>query len=249
MEWNMSKSRSAVEVRGALLGTLLGDSTVTNRGEFSCEQITESLIDYKRNILDSITGVCTYKHIRDRGNTQIIYNKEYGRKISYVVQTNQHAYFAKLRNRLYFETGKQVSFSVLEDLTDEGIAMWFMDDGYLDYKASKATRNLRLCTDSFDEVSIKNIQRYFLEYYGIESKVYMHNAGHGRQPKPRVSFNAESSQKLICKMYKYFVPELMYKINLHYTEFTLKSKRCSDEYREAANFISQHTPSKDDDIV
>ena len=29
--------------------------------------------------------------------------------------------------------------------TDEGIALWFMDDGYLDFKQSKATRNLRIC--------------------------------------------------------------------------------------------------------
>lgn len=249
MEWSMSKSRSAVEVRGALLGTLLGDSTVTNRGEFSCEQITESLINYKQSILASISGVATYRHARNRGNTQVIDNKVYNRKTTYVVQTNQHPYFSKLRDRLYFDGIKQVSYSVLEDLTDEGIAMWFMDDGYLDFKQSNATRNLRICTDSFDEVSIKNIQRYFLEYYDIETKVYMHNAGKGRNPGPRISFNAHNSQKLICIMYKYFVPELMYKINLHYTNFTLNSKRCSEEYKVAAKFISQHTPSKDDDIV
>ncbi len=245
----MSKSRSAVEVRGALLGTLLGDSTVSNRGEFSCEQITKTLIDYKQNLLDKISGVSTYRHTRDRGNTQRIDNKTYGRKLSYVVQTNQHPYFSKLRDRLYFDGVKQVSYSVLEDLTDEGIALWFMDDGYLDYKKSSATRNLRICTDSFDELSIKNIQRYFLEYYSIETKVYMHNAGHGRKPGPRISFNAENSQKLICMIYKYFVPDMLYKLDLHYTEFTLNSKRCSEEYREAAKYIIQHTPSKDDDIV
>lgn len=245
----MSKSRSAVEIRGALLGTLLGDSTVSNRGEFSCEQITEALIDYKQDLLDSISGVNTYRHTRDRGNTQRIDNKTYGRKLSYVVQTNQHPYFSKLRDRLYFDGSKQVSYSVLEDLTDEGLALWLMDDGYLDYKKSSATRNLRICTDSFDDLSIKNIQRYFLEYYNIETKVYMHNAGHGRKPGPRISFNAENSQKLICMVYRYFVPEMLYKINLQYTEFTLNSKRCSEEYREAAKYIIQHTPSKDDDIV
>ena len=245
----MSKSRSAVEIRGALLGTLLGDSTVSNRGEFSCEQITEALIDYKQDLLDSISGVNTYRHTRDRGNTQRIDNKTLGRKLSYVVQTNQHPYFSKLRDRLYFDGSKQVSYSVLEDLTDEGLALWLMDDGYLDYKKSSATRNLRICTDSFDDLSIKNIQRYFLEYYNIETKVYMHNAGHGRKPGPRISFNAENSQKLICMVYRYFVPEMLYKINLQYTEFTLNSKRCSEEYREAAKYIIQHTPSKDDDIV
>lgn len=245
----MSNSRSAVEVRGALLGTLLGDSTVTNRGEFSCEQITKSLVEYKRSILDQISGVSTYMHTRDRGPLQIIDNTTYGRKLTYVVQTNRHPYFKKLRDRLYFESGKQVSYSVLEDLTDEGIALWFMDDGYLHYSKSNSTRHLRLCIDSFDEMSIKNIQRYFLEYYNIQTKVYMHNAGHGREPKPRVSFNAENSQKLICMIYRYFVPEMLYKLNLHYTERTLASNRCSAEYKEAAKYIIQHTPPNGDDIV
>lgn len=245
----MSKSRKPFEIKGALIGTLLGDSTVTNRGEFSCEQITKSLIDYKDNILSEISGVKTYRHSRDRGPTQIIDNKVYGRKKSYVVQTNQHPYFTKLRKQMYFDTGKQVSVDTLQYLTKEGIALWFMDDGYLDYKKSNATRNLRICTDSYDELSIKNIQRFFLECYDIESKIYMHNAGYGRETKPRVSFNAHNSQKLICKIYQYFVPELLYKINLHYTDNTLNSVRCTEEYRVAANYILQHTPSKDDDIV
>lgn len=247
----MSKSRSAVEIRGALLGTLLGDSTVTNRGEFSCEQITETLIQYKKEILDQISGVSTYTHSRGRGDKQVINGITYNRKLTYVVQTNRHPYFEKLRERLYFDNGtKQVSYSVLEDLTDEGIALWFMDDGYLDYKKSSATRNLRICTDSFDEMSLKNIQRYFLEYYNIETSIYIHNAGYGRAPRPRISFNAANAQKLISMIYKYFVPDLIYKINLHYTPSTLASKRCSDEYREAAKFVIQHTPSpKDDDIV
>lgn len=244
----MSQSRKPSEIKGALIGTLLGDSTVTNRGEFSCEQVTKSLIDYKESILQSISGVSTYRHSRDRGDTQIIDNKTYGRKISYVVQTNRHPYFEKLRERMYFAS-KQVSMSVLEDLTDEGLALWFMDDGYLDYKASSCTRNLRICTDSFDELSIKNIQRFFIECYDIESKVYMHNAGHGRIPRPRISFNAENSQKLICIIHKFFVPEMYYKLDLHYTDKTLLSKRCSDKYRSAVDYMLQHTPSKDDDIV
>lgn len=244
----MSQSRKPADIKGALIGTLLGDSTVTNRGEFSCEQVVKSLVDYKEEILSNISGVNTYRSVRDRGDTQIIDNKVYNRKLSYVVQTNRHPYFEKLRERMYFET-KQVSMSILSDLTDEGLALWFMDDGYLDYKASSATRNLRICTDSFDALSIKNIQRFFLECYDIESKVYVHNAGHGRLPRPRVSFNAENSQKLISIMYKYFVPEMYYKLDLHYLDSTLKSKRCSEEYREAVAYMLKHAPSKDDDIV
>lgn len=245
------QSRSAAEVKGAIYGTVLGDSTITNRNEFSCEQISENLIKYKGSILKDVApDLQVYYHSRDREDKQIINNKTYNRKTSYVVQTNQHPYFRSFREDLYHTGTKQVSMSVLNKLTPEGIALWFMDDGYLDYKPSNCTRNLRLCTDSFDELSIKNIQQYFIDTHQIATKIYMHNPGYGRGHKPRISFNPENSQKLVCMIHTYFLPEFLYKINLHYTEKTLKSKRCSYEYKMAAEYILQHIPSNfEEDIV
>jgi hypothetical protein len=247
-----NQSRNQAEVKGALYGTLLGDSTVTNRNEFSCEQISENLIKYKGAILENIApDMKVYYHTRDRGSKQTINNKEYNRNISYVVQTNQHKYFENYRQALYNTGTKQVTKDILKYLTPEGLALWFMDDGYLDYKPSNNTRNLRICTDSFDELSIKNIMQYFNDTWHIQTKLYMHNAGYGRQPKPRVSFNPENAQKFIVLVHKYFLPEFYYKINLHYSEKTLNSKRCSKPYITAVEYMLQRTPSlnKEDDIV
>lgn len=212
----MNQSRNSAQIKGALYGTILGDSTVTNRNEFSCEQISESLINYKADILSNIaTDIKVYTHSRDRGN---IHNKVY------IVQTNRHRYFSKMRECFYHTGTKQVTMSILNCLTPEGIALWFMDDGYLDYKKSSNTRNLRICTDSYDELSIKNIVQYFNDSWDIQAKVYMHCAGRGRPKSPRVSFNAHNSQKLISIMYKYFLPEFYYKIDLRYLEKTLNTK-------------------------
>lgn len=246
----MNLSRNASEVKGALYGTLLGDSTVTNRFEFSCEQVSKNLIDYKGAILKNIApDICVYFHERNRGNTQIIDNTVYGRKISYVVQTNKHSYFEKFREEMYGTGTKQVTKKILNYLTPEGLALWFMDDGYLDYKVSSNTRNLRICTDSFDEISIKNIIQYFNDTWDIQSKIYMHNAGKGRDSKPRISFNAANAQKFIVLVHKFFLPEFYYKLDLHYLESTLKTKRCSQAYKNAVEYMLQHTPSKEDDIV
>lgn len=235
-------NRSRKEVQGALVGTLLGDSWVSNRNEFGCEQITKSLIDVKGNILSNIApDISVYYHNRQRQPNGFNKNP----KRTYIVQTNKHAYFEKLRKLLYPKGEKVVSKTTLNKLTPEGIALWFMDDGYLDYKKSSNTRNLRLCTDSFDSLSIKNIQEYFKNTYNITTKVMMHKARQGYMPKPRISFGAKEMQKLIVLIYKYFVPEMMYKINLHYLDKTLHTKRCSDEYREAAYYILQHIPKED----
>jgi len=240
-----NQSRNSAEVKGALYGTLLGDSTVTNRNEFSCEQISENLIKYKGEILKQVAhDLQVYYHTRDRGNTQVIHGKTYNRNISYVVQTDKHPYFTKYREVFYHTGTKQVTMEILNALTAEGLALWFMDDGYLDYKASNNTRNLRICTDSFDELSIKNIMQYFNDVWGIQTKLYMHNAGYGRESKPRVSFNPENAQKFIVIVHKYFLPEFYYKIDLHYTEKTLNSRRCTDEYFDAVEYMLEHTPSE-----
>lgn len=246
----LNQSRNSAEVKGALYGTLLGDSTVTNRNEFSCEQVSENLIKYKGRLLANIApGLKVYYHSRERGSKQVINNKEYNRSTSYIVQTNSHPFFSKYRDIFYGTGTKQVTKAILEALTPEGLALWFMDDGYLDYKPSNNTRNLRICTDSFDELSIKNIMQYFNDTWGINTKLYMHNAGYGRLPKPRVSFNPENAQKFIVIVHKYFLPEFYYKINLHYLTSTLNSKRCTKEYAAAVEYMLQHTPSKEDDIV
>lgn len=234
----MNQSRNASQIKGALVGTLLGDSYISNRNEFGCEQISENLILYKKNIIDNIApDLNSYLYSRQRKPSKFNKNP----KQTYVLQSNHHIYFKKLRELFYKENGKQVSVSLLNKLTPEGLALWFMDDGYLDYKKSSSTRNLRICTDSFDEFSINQIIQYFNDTWNIESKVYMHTARKGYNPKPRVSFNAKNSQRFIALTYKYFLPEFYYKIDLHYLPKTIQSKRCSEEYREAVSYILQHT--------
>jgi hypothetical protein len=235
--------RTASELKGALLGTLLGDAYISNRGEFGCEQITKNLIDYKANILKSIhPDIKVYYDTRHREATDFNKNP----KRSYRIQTNKHPYFLKLREELYRDTGKQVSSSVLNRLTPEGIALWFMDDGYCDYKKSNNTKNLRICTDSYDSFSIEQIQTYFNNTWNIPTKVMMHKARANYIPKPRVSIGgSKPMQSFVTLVYKYFLPEFYYKIDLHYTDQTLKSKRCSDDYREAVEYMLQNLSKED----
>lgn len=230
------------EIKGALIGTLLGDSYITNRGEFGCEQVSEKLINLKADILKKIhPDIKVYLHSRQREPSDFNKNP----KRTYIVQTNKHPYFQKLRDELYIND-KQVSSSILNKLTPMGIALWFMDDGYCDYKKSNSTKTLRFCTDSFDEFSIKQLQTYFNNVLAIPTKVMMHKARQGYTPKPRVSIGgSEPMQKFVALVYKYFLPEFYYKIDLHYTERTLKSKRCSEEYRTAADYMLQRLSKED----
>ena len=48
---NQSRKRTPKEIRGSLLGTLLGDSYITQGNQFGCEQVTKELIKIKRELL------------------------------------------------------------------------------------------------------------------------------------------------------------------------------------------------------
>lgn len=240
---NPSRIRTSSELTGALVGTLLGDSYINNGNNYVCEQTSEQLILYKKSILEQIAEKEINLHTRTR-KPAIVHNNS---KVSVFKRTfsitARHAIFRKLREELYKSGDKQVSMSVLNKLTDEGLALWIMDDGTMSYSASNHTKYLRICTDSFDDFSINQIQQFFSERYNVETKVYMHNSGNGSTSKPRIQFNAHNAQKIISIVYKYTLPEFYYKLDLHYAEKTIKSKRCSNEYREAVSYMLQHSSS------
>lgn len=234
--------RTSSEMKGALIGTLLGDSWISNRNEFGCEQISENLIDYKKEILESIhPDIKVYKYERQRQPTKFNKNP----KKVFVIQTNKHKYFEKLRNQLYINGSKQVSSKILNKLTIEGLALWYMDDGYCDYKKSNNTKNLRFCTDSYDNFSIKQIQTYFSKL-GLSTKIMMHKARRNYDSKPRVSIGgSRNMQHFVNLIYPYILPEFYYKIDLHYDEKTLLTKRCSKEYFLTWLNIQEHLSKED----
>lgn len=224
------------EVKGALIGTLLGDSYISEGNRFGCEQITESLIEQKAELLSYYMGKIPNISIRTRKN-QVIYGRSINNKPIYTVRAC-HSVFVDLYKQFY-NSDKQVSTAILEQLTDKGLAWWVMDDGYMNYDRSSNTRNLRICTDSFNIESINNIVEYFRSRYGVTAKIYYAGVVRREKGQARISFSAKDTQKLITIIYKYFVPELMYKLDMHYKESTIKSKRCSIEYRAAYKYIQE----------
>lgn len=235
---SQSNKRTPKEIRGCLIGTLLGDSYITQGNMYGCEQVSENLIKLKRELLSHYKADVPPISTRQRNPGVVEGRQIKSAKPTFMIRM-AHPRFKRYKEILYRDGTKQVHYGMLKMLSLEGIALWIMDDGYMDYKVSSCTRNLRICTDSFDEISINNIIRYFKEYHDIDAKVYYHINKKGANKKPRVSFNAKDTQKLISKIYPYFLDEFLYKIDMHYLESTIKSKRCSDEYRAAHTYISQ----------
>lgn len=229
---------------GFLAGTLLGDSYTTVRGDFVSENVILPLIELKRDKLQEIKNR-KYEIYERAGRTSYIGNRKITGNKSYTVKAYLPEVVKKLRSVFYDDNGiKTITHRGLELLTPEGIAVWIMDDGYMDYKPQNHTKNLRIATDSFSEKSIGLARAYFHDMYGIESKVYWHKSMAQALPKPRLSFNATNAQKLIPIIFPFVLEEFWYKIDLHYADKTLDTIRVNKPYKEIQLQIRQRLTEK-----
>ena len=244
------------ELKGAFLGTLLGDSYVYRTYTFACEQTSEDLIKFKANLCKEITGVLPNIYTRQRASRVVHKNKNISTfKTTYSIHYT-NPYFKKLYKSFYKNGKKIVTMTTLKYLTTLGVALWLMDDGYVNYKKTSHTRYFEISTDSFDLFSHKQIVQFFSERYNISAQIIIHKSSKEADPKYRIRFNAHNAQILLSIVYKHFLPDFYYKLDLHYTEEALASKRCSDAYRDVYFHIttqSSKEPNKnstlEEDIV
>lgn len=227
---------SRKELRSIIFGTLLGDSWLSARGQFQCEQTALELINYKRNILEQLTNRKLNISERQREN-QIIEGRLVKGQRTFKVTIN-HPHYKKYYKVLYKNGRKQITNSLLRRLTPEAIAMWFMDDGYIDYKKSNNTRYLRICTDSFSEHEHRLIISWLKNTFNIDAFIYWHQNKKNAIKKPRISMNGKNAQKFIGLIYQYILPCFYYKIDLHYSR--MDSININPNYRVAIEFISQN---------
>jgi len=232
-----SYSRTPKEIRGALVGTLLGDSFISKGRTFCCEQKSLNLVKLKAELISHYTRnypKITYREPRD----SFIGGKVIRGSGTFTVQ-GDHDTFKKWSKIFYMFGERQIRMSLLRQLSDEGLALWIMDDGFMYYTKSNSTRRLILCTDAYSELSHKLMVNYFQEYYSVSPKIIKHKSRKDAKEKLRLAFNATDTQKIISIVYPYVLDEYLYKIDMHYSDKSLNSQRCSDAYKEAYECISQ----------
>lgn len=246
----MHRSRTPVEIRGALIGTLLGDSYIRGGRTFSCEQTNLNLIKLKAKLISHYTK--NFPNISERQRASVINGRTIKASKTYVVG-GDHNTFKKWSKIFYMFGERQIRMSLLRRLTLEGIAMWIMDDGFMYYTASNCTRRLTICTDAYSELSHKLMVKYFKDYHDLNCKIIFHQADKDSPKRMRIAFSAKSTQKLISLIHEYVLDDFLYKLDMHYSEKSLNSLRCIPEYKEAHESISQrmalYNQSKDEDIV
>lgn len=223
------------ELRSIIFGTLLGDSWLSARGQFQCEQVSLDLINYKRKVLEQLTGRKLNISARQRQNV-VIEGRKVNSKRTFKIAIN-HPHYKKYYKVLYKEGKKKITASLLRRLTPPAIAMWIMDDGYLDYRKSNSTRYLMLCTDSFSWNEHQLIITYF-KSLGIDSFIKTHQRNKMATVNNRIAFNGKNAQKLVGLIFPYMLPSFYYKIDLNYSR--MDSIKIIPEYRQAIKSMAQN---------
>lgn len=212
----MNTRLSRYEVRGAIVGMVLGDSYLHQAHKRENVRMTYSHSPkqaaygyWKGEILESLLSkpIKAYTRFAKLGN---------GKSYEQVMfESISHPLFKRLRKIMYPNGKKRVSGKVLSYLTPLGLAIWYMDDGSVSINKRDGKlrgRNIYLHT-ACDEEQADIIRNYFLCTWGIEWKKFK-----VRKDGYRVSLFAgvESAIKFFRLISQNVHPSLRYKIDLQY---------------------------------
>lgn len=201
------KNRISNISRGLLIACAYGDACINKQGQMmfnhSWKQYDYAM--WKYNLLRK-NGIKLGKIQRFEG---------FNGYLNYTIQYRYHSkvtLFNKLLRRIIYKDSRVCyNRKLLNRLSQQGLALWFMDDGTLlrrKYKGRYCGFYLRISTYcSLEEAN--TIISYFAEEWDIyPTKICEHKKG----DKYTINFGAKEGRKLIEIIKPYMCPSMMYKV-------------------------------------
>lgn len=198
-----------------LIALLIGDGTISSNYVFKLSHSIEqkeylewkvSLLNkfgIKNNNIKEYTSSCGYN---------------YGKRVLYS-QMSLHSTIKALRRSIYIPK-KTITRRLLNWLDELGLAIWYMDDGFININESKQRhgsiqRNIRIST-CVDEQTCNMMIDYFKERWGIEFRPFLEKS---KLYSLATRTNNDTDKFIeIIKPYAEQVPSLLYKIRKSLTK-------------------------------
>ena len=167
------KTKINKESRNLLIGLLLGDGTISNNYVFKLSHCKEQL-DY----LEWKVKQLNEAGLRNNGIKEYISTKGYntGKKV-YYSQLNIIPFVKVLRRVFYKPYKKLGNRKLLNRLSAKEIAIWYMDDGYINYRKTKGVVHgfyIKIAT-CLPKEELQIIIDYFKEVWNVQ--FYMFHEG------------------------------------------------------------------------
>lgn len=201
------------ELKGYLTGLIFGDayigSGVTKRS-FSIKTINK---DFAFKIKEDLESCNTF-------NVSIKYHPAVSKdgvshKEHWILTTSAHPYFAKKYHHFYDDYKHRVaSKESLGWITPQGLANWYMCDGYvcLVGKESGKIKNRRIdiCTDRYSLKTVESMQTMLKTRFDLDCSIVK------RGNVYRLRIKAVSYERFIGLIRPYIIPSMLYKLYLGY---------------------------------
>lgn len=207
------------KIRGAIIGMVMGDAYINVRNRLKDGKYKYESSEMR--IVHSLTqrDYCEYKRNKlnkwlNRHSTLRSYKTGPGKKYYQVGFGISHPYFRQIKRWCYPNGRKTISEHILDMLTPEGLAYWYMDDGSASkcinqkgWISSVSTNIATFC--SLEEAEI--MQYWFKQKYAINWKIRCKK----QSPKDKAFFlvaNTENSKEFIALIKMFIIPSMLYKI-------------------------------------
>ena len=203
------------ELKGYLTGLIVGDGYIDKgitKRAFYIRTISKDFIYKIKNDLES----CANFNIAIR-HYDAYYGGGCNHKESYQLYIKAHPYFNKKYHHFYDDNRKRIiSNEALNWITPNGIANWYMCDGYITLVGKQSgniyNRRMDICTDRYSLDTIQKIQNMFLNRFDINTSIIK------RDKFYRIRIKSGSYSDFINLIKPYMVESMLYKMYLGYAE-------------------------------
>lgn len=189
------------ELKQLIIGSLLGDGSFIKASSSSssyCMSIAHkteqyNYLEYKFSILNNyglVNNICarTYNDYR-------FINPSY---TEYRVKTRNNPLFTYIRNNAYADNKKFINLDIIEDMDALGLAIWYMDDGYV----TKSSCAFSTC--SFVTSSQQRLADFLLGRFGLHFTV-----GNNANSLYLISTDFNKFKEIVSP---YIIPSMQYKL-------------------------------------
>lgn len=211
------KTKITKESRNLLIALLLGDGTISNNNVFKLSHC-EKQRDYLEWKIEQLKNA----GLRNNGLKEYINVKGYniGKKV-YYTQLNIIPFIKVLRRVFYKPYKKLGNRKLLNRLDAKGIAIWYMDDGHINYRKTNGKVHgfyIKIAT-CIPKEELQIIIDYFKEVWNIE--FYMFHEGKKENSYSLCCGTKEGIKFInIVKPYVEQVPSMIHKIQYDLSQRT-----------------------------
>lgn len=203
------KTKIKKESRNLLIALLLGDGTISNNNVFKLSHCKE-----QRDYLEWKIKQLNNAGLRSNGLKEYISTKGYNiGKTVYYTQLNTMS-FIKVLRRIFYKPYKRIgNRKLLNRLDAKGIAIWYMDDGHINYRKTNGKIHgfyVKIAT-CLPKEELQVIIDYFKDVWNIE--FYMFHEGRKKDSYSLCCGTKEGIKFInIIKPYVEQVPSMIHKI-------------------------------------